>query len=138
MPTAVTVPSSPPSSWMSLVCGLTGEKCFDHEQAADFRVWLSAAIDGTPEPKPVSPGKGKKPKLPETAAGDFTFLSLLHLYRGFCVDALGKSEEAGADYDWVLKHADFADFHARAAACQAKPCTAKDSLLYLREASRGE
>lgn len=128
---------------LSMVCGLMGEECLGKAQASAMRDWLTAAIDAAPAPKPApktaGTRKGAKAAPPAGAAGSADaerYLSTLHLYRGYMNDALGKTDEGAADYDWTLKHAEFADSRSRAQECQENGCPAKDLLLYLRSISR--
>ena len=124
---------------LSLTCGLTADECLGRDQAGATREWLTTAIDATPLPKASKPApkrKGAKAAAPAPADDTEPYLTVLHLYRGYMADALGKSDDAAADYDWVLKHEDFSDSHARAQECQENGCPAKDVLLYLRGISR--
>lgn len=118
---------------LSLACGLTTDHCLDEDQAFESSVWLTAAIDATPEPKRARNAKAAAP--PD---GVWPYLSTLHLYRAYMKAALGKADEASADFQWVLQHPDYADGHARAQECQTNGCPSKDLLVYLRSMAREE
>jgi tetratricopeptide (TPR) repeat protein len=123
---------------LSLVCGLMADNCLGKDQVAESLAWLDHALESTPEPKPARPSKTKAARPNPADADTVQYLSLLHLYRGYMRDASGKTDEASADYDWVLKHPDFSDNHARAKECHETGCGAKQVLLYLRSLSLGE
>jgi tetratricopeptide (TPR) repeat protein len=122
---------------MSLVCGLVGDACLGRDQLSQSLEWLTRAIESTPEPKPGKAAKGRAAAA-KGEDGTLAYLTLLRLYRGYVNDALGRVDEAAADYDWVLKRPAFSDSHARARHCSETPCSAKDLLLYLRALSLGE
>jgi hypothetical protein len=110
---------------LSLACGLADGSCLGPVQAAASRAWLTAALAAAPPP-------------PAAAGDDLAYLSLLHLYRGYMEDALGRRQEALADYGWALAQPDFWDVHARAQRCSAAPCPPREVLSYLRALSRQE
>ena len=123
---------------LTLVCGLQGEHCLDGEQAAGMRAWLTAAIAATPEPEPRKPSKHARKAPPEPPTDELSYLMLLHLYRGYMADVLGRTDEATTDYAWVLKQPDFSDSRARASSCLETGCPAKELLDYLHTLSHSE
>lgn len=134
-----------PTAWnrklLSMTCGLMGDRCLKHEQAAALRDWMTAAIAATPEAKPkAKPVRHKSKPAPADPPKEDSeaYLTMLHLYRGFAADALGSGDDAAPDYDWVLAHPDFAGAHARAKKCREKGCPASETLLYLRGLSHDE
>jgi hypothetical protein len=106
------------SKLQTLTCGFADQLCLDRDQAAGIRGWLVTAIEATPE------------------AGNVPYLTLLHLYRGYMADVLGRNDEATSEYEWVLKHPDFSDSRARAKACLDTGCPARELLSYLRAQSK--
>lgn len=104
--------------FLSLICGLSGDKCLDKEDATMAYSWFTNAAAS------------------EAPAGPW--LSFVHLNRGYLADILGKREEAASDYRWVLSKSDFSDFHSRAKECLAAPCRKENILSYLSALSRDE
>lgn len=106
---------------LSLACGLSDGTCLDRAQANASRAWLTAALAAAPQPP---------------AADDVSYLSLLHLYRGYMDDALGLPEDAAKDYGWCLEQPEFWDVHARAELCLRQGCAQREVLAYLKALSR--
>lgn len=126
--------------WMSLLCGLTGDKCLGKKDFAKARDWFQYAIESESLPRPettlsefadeVARDLGE---MPEDSAAWLTFS---HLFKGYSADALSRREEAILDYQWVLDHPDFADSHARAKTCLKAPCDRKELVAYFRALTR--
>ena len=124
-----------PPGWnkklLSIVCGLSGDKCLNRESSELAVAWCTRAIESTPEPKP---GRKLKPAEQDT----LKWLSLSRLYRAYMQEVLGHVDAAERDFKWVLAHPEFADGHSRARECMEHGCAKEDLLLYLRSLSRGE
>ncbi len=107
---------------LSLVCGLTGEKCLargDIERALPwFRYALEKGADADLDP-------------PESR-------TLLLLYRGISHDMLSQRVKAKADYEAALAGPDFAGSHALSRECLGAPCDIDTVRSYLRALSRAE
>jgi hypothetical protein len=106
--------------WLTLVCGLSGPDCLSAHDVAAALPWFDHAVAATAAEKPSG------------------FQTTLHLFRGQLYDAVGRRDEAVADYKKAaaLPDADFA--HARAAACLASPCGREESLRVLHALAQGE
>jgi hypothetical protein len=107
---------------LSLVCGLTGEKCLARGDVERALPWLRYALENGADPA-VDPPESR---------------TLLMLYRGLADDILHARDKAKADYQAVLAGPDFAGSHALGRECLGSPCDAVAVLSYLRALSRGE
>lgn len=106
---------------LSLVCGLSADRCLSAASVRAARDWFDRAL-AAPESKPV----------------DRAWVSTLHLYRGYASDMLGETDEAAQDFRRVLALPPFLDNHARARECLEESCDSVSFLRYLRALSRGE
>jgi tetratricopeptide (TPR) repeat protein len=103
---------------LSLVCGLTGEKCLDPGLTKSTLPWFEHAIEVSAKDKPGA------------------WETFLRLCRGQAADVAGDRESAAADYRWVLAQPDTLGLRARARECLQSPCGRESTLAYLREFSR--
>lgn len=108
------------TKWLTLVCGLSGADCLSKGDADLALTWFDRAIDATSA---------------ETPTG---FHTLLHLFRGQLLDAVGRRDEAVAEYRRALALPEFDYAHERAFACQSAPCGRAEILRRLRAMSRIE
>ncbi|HBT62463.1 MAG TPA: hypothetical protein DEB40_12035, partial [Elusimicrobia bacterium] len=103
---------------LSLVCGLTLDKCLDPELMRRTLPWFEHALELAPNDSPDP------------------WLSFLHLARGQIADISGSRETALADYRWALAHPDALGLNALARDCQRKACSQASALDFLRALSR--
>lgn len=103
---------------LSLVCGLTGDKCLDPVPTKATLPWFEHAIEVSAKDKPGA------------------WESFLHLCRGQAADVAGERQTAAADYRWVLARPDPLGFHGRARECLKNACGREDTLAFLRGFTR--
>lgn len=115
-----TDPAAFRAKWLTLVCGLSGADCLSKGDADLALTWFDRAIDATSG---------------ETPTG---FHTLLHLFRGQLLDALGRRDEAVAEYRRAVALPNIDDAHERAYACQSAPCDRAEILRRLRALSKIE
>ena len=106
--------------WLTLVCGLSGADCLGKADSEAALAWFDRAIEGAAKEKPDG------------------FLTLLRLFRGQLLDALGRRDEAVAEYRKVPALPDVGFARKRAAACLSAPCGRDEILARLRAWSKGE
>jgi tetratricopeptide (TPR) repeat protein len=103
---------------LSLVCGLTGDKCLDPCLTKATLPWFEHAVEVSAKDKPGP------------------WETFLRLCRGQAADVAGDRETAAADYRWVLAQPDTLGLRTRAQECLKSPCGRDNTLAYLREFSR--
>lgn len=123
---------------LSLFCGIAGDKCLNRDDVTEAAAWLDAAVAAAEKAPSPKRRRGKKPRKPSPPDPELQWRSLLRLMRGYARDVLGQTDEASADYQWVLAHPDFSDDQARARECEEESCEARDLLEYLRAQSHGD
>ncbi len=105
---------------LSLICGLTGDKCLDPGLTGATLPWFEQAIGTSAKPKPDA------------------WETFLRLCRGQAADVAGARSLAVADYRWALAQPDVFGLQARARNCLQNPCGRMRTLEFLREFSSRE
>ncbi|MBI3564037.1 MAG: hypothetical protein HY079_02440 [Elusimicrobia bacterium] len=106
--------------WLTLVCGQAGPDCLSESEARAALAWFDKAEEATAREKPDG------------------FKTMLRLLRGHLLDALGRRDEALAEYRKVMAGPD-ADFsRARAGDCLDAPCGREEDLRFLHALAEGD
>lgn len=109
------------SKWLTLVCGLAGEKCLAGDDLEEAIAWLDLALNAASGDKKPGP-----------------FKPIVHLLRGHAHDALGRRAEALADYKRADAPGAPTPLRHDAQRWQSVPCGREALLKLLRSMTKEE
>jgi tetratricopeptide (TPR) repeat protein len=107
--------------WLTVVCGLSGADCLSAADMEGALAWLDRALAETAK---------------DTSNKQDSFRTFLRLLRASALDALGRREEAAAEYQKVEFLPPLGESREIARSCLAAPCDRETTLKRLRAMSK--